>query len=500
MALRDNPLIYEINTWVWLADLSSRYNHLVTLADVPEIVIDELAGWRPDAIWLMGVWERSPRAREIAIYHPDLQAEYQRILPGYTPRQVAGSPYAVHRYTVDSRLGGPDGLAAFRRQLQAHGIRLLLDFVPNHVASDHPWTVEAPECLVLGSEIDMRVRPDSYFVALVEPRKTRVIAHGRDPYFPAWTDTAQVDAFSRAARERSRDALLDIAGQCDGVRCDMAMLLVNRVFAHTWSRHDSDIPSTEFWEAIIPAVKAQRPDFVFVAEVYWDMEAELQSLGFDYTYDKRLYDRMRHENGLTVRDHLLADIHYQRKLVRFIENHDEQRALSAFGMEKSRAAAVLALALPGARLTHEGQFEGRRIKLPVQLGERPYEPVVEPLLVFYQRLTAELSEAPYHDGVYLAFGTRPILNNDAHYEHILAFAWVLGADWRIIVVNFGEEPANGRIMLPIPALAGRSALRFEDQLDPAHASQYSGDSLLVAGLPLELEGYGVRIFRLTVEP
>ena len=138
LPLRTNPVLYEINTWVWLADLSERYGRPVTLANVPAEVFDELKGWHLDAVWMMGVWERSTRGRQTALEHEGLQFEYEQALPGYTPELVVGSPYAVHRYVVDDRLGGRDGLASFWAQLREHGIGLILDYVPNHVAIDHP--------------------------------------------------------------------------------------------------------------------------------------------------------------------------------------------------------------------------------------------------------------------------------------------------------------------------------------------------------------------------
>ncbi len=487
MALPRNPVIYEINTWVWLADLSVQYGRPITLADVPAAVIDEIAGWQFDAVWLMGVWQRSPLGRQIAQTHPGLQMEYERALPGYTQADVVGSPYAVYRYEVDATLGGRPALAAFREQLAQRGLRLLLDYVPNHVAVDHHWTADCPDCLVQGVSSDPEQRPGYYYTSA---ETGRVFAYGRDPYYPGWTDTAQIDAFSATAREQSRTTLLDIATQCDGVRCDMAMLMVNHVFARTWRRED--IPQTEFWEEIIPAVKARHADFTFMAEVYWDMEAELQSLGFDYTYDKRLYDRMRDQGASVIRDHLLAALSYQQKMVRFIENHDEQRAMAAFGLERSQAAAVLAVLLPGARLIHEGQLAGWRIKLPVQLGQRSTEPLLDSLNTFYQALLAQAAQPPYHNGAYMALAAHPVLGTDPGHEALIAFVWALGEDWRVVVVNYSAQLVKARIMIPRPALGGLQIWEFTDALSGASVL-HVGDDLLTAGLPLELNAYGAQI-------
>ena len=191
-----------------------------------------------------------------------------------------------------------------------------------------------------------------------------MLAHGRDPYFPAWPDVVQLNAFAPDLRAAVAETLLDLAGQCDGVRCDMAMLMLNDVFARTWGDRAGPRPAEEYWPDLIAAVKAATPDFVFLAEAYWDLEWTLQQQGFDYCYDKRLYDRLVHEHAEQVRGHLTADVAYQDKLLRFIENHDEPRAAATFPPERARAAAVATLTQTGARLVHEGQLEGRRCSCP----------------------------------------------------------------------------------------------------------------------------------------
>ncbi|MBX3063365.1 MAG: alpha-amylase [Anaerolineae bacterium] len=492
--MRQHPLVYEINTWVWLTDLSKQYGEPITLSNVPIAVIDEIAALGVDTVWLMGVWERSPNGRKIALEHPDLPAEYSRALPDWKPEDVVGSPYCIHRYVVDDHLGGHDGLAIFRQQLRDRGIGLILDFVPNHVAVDHPWTVDYPDAMILGAEVDIRNRPHYFFRSA---DKRSVIAHGRDPYFPAWTDTAQVNAFSPRYRTLAQDTLLDIASQCDGVRCDMAMLLVSRIFAQTWDALAGDPPSTEFWSEVIPAIKQAAPDFIFMAEVYWNMEAELQTLGFDYTYDKRLYDRLRHENAASVRDHLLAEPDYQRRMVRFTENHDEVRAAMGFE-EKVLAATVISFLLPGLKLLHEGQLEGRKVKIPVQLGRRPAEAVNGDLLTIYRHILDELRESIYHDGVHMTLACNPILGEDRGHEQVIAFAWVLNQDWRIVAANLSANTVNTRILLPDPWLAGEAMWQFNDLFNTSESHNLRGDVLLNAGLTLELPPYHAAI--LTIAP
>jgi glycosidase len=359
----NNPLIYEVNAWTWLHTLSQKHNQTVTLDCVPDTELDALKQWGFDAIWLMGVWERSAAGRKIAQELPALQEDYRRALPDFQPEDVAGSPYCIRRYEVVARLGDKAALAAFRQRLAERGLRLMLDFVPNHVAVDHPWLASNPEYFIQGTADDLTAQPDAFF----RPAGSQhVIAHGRDPYFPAWTDTAQLNAFSPDLRARAVETLLDIAAQCDGVRCDMAMLVTNQVFARTWGERAGKPPDADYWRVVIPTICARNPDFLFVAEVYWDLEWELQQQGFNYTYDKRLYDRLVSDPARVIIPHLYADSGYQRHMIRFIENHDERRATMTLGPGRDLAAAALIATLPGATLIHEGQCAGHQIARPVR--------------------------------------------------------------------------------------------------------------------------------------
>ncbi|MBN1678728.1 MAG: alpha-amylase [Anaerolineae bacterium] len=486
-----NPLIYEINTWTWLHALSDQYNRRITLGSVPDAELDALANWNLDVIWLMGVWERSPAGQQIAREHPGLQAEYRRALPDFSPEDVVGSPYAVRRYSVDSRLGGREELAALRARLADRGLRLVLDYVPNHVAPDHPWLVEHPDCFVQGVESDQTIQPAHFFRGL---DGRRVVANGRDPYFPAWTDTAQLNAFSPALRSKTVDTLLDIAAQCDAVRCDMAMLVTNRVFTQTWGERVGPAPQDDFWPTVIPAVKTHYPEFQFIAEVYWDMEWELQQQGFDYTYDKRLYDRLKNETAPSIVAHFGADMDYQARMVRFIENHDEPRAAATLGYGRDFAAAVLVTTLPGATLFHEGQFYGHRVKLPVQLGRRPHEHDNADFAAFYRVLLQEASQPIYHQGEWrLCDIWNAWAGNNTH-RNLIAYTWQHGDDRCLVIVNFSPLASQGRVVLHEFGLQGRVwTLR-----DVLHAVDYErdGNEIHQTGLYIDLKPWWTHVLEL----
>src|ERR1035438_10336039 len=156
------PVIYEVNTAIWLGEESRAAGRRVTLADVPASAWDDVTPAGIDAVWLMGVWERSPAGLGLAKANAALQASFRDALSGLRPDDVIGSPYCVRRYVVDDAFGGPRALAQARATLAARGIRLLLDYVPNHVAPDHPWVTSHPELFVNGGGADIAAEPAAW--------------------------------------------------------------------------------------------------------------------------------------------------------------------------------------------------------------------------------------------------------------------------------------------------------------------------------------------------
>lgn len=483
------PFIYQINTWVWLDTLSRLYNKPITLENIPDRVLNELESYNMDAIWLMGVWQRSVAARESALRY---QHEYKPALPDITPEDVIGSPYAIGAYQVEERFGGRLGMALFRKRLRERGMRLIVDFVPNHVSTDHAWVRTHPEYMVLGQENDLHTRSSDFFPTHDVLGKDIVVAHGRDPHFPGWIDTAQLNAFSPNLRRAHLATLLDIASQCDGVRCDMAMLMLNDVFNRTWGGYASERPATEYWDEIIPTVKKNYPDFTFMAEVYWDMESRLQNMGFDFCYDKRLYDRLRDNDTGGVRAHLVAPVSYQSKLVRFIENHDEQRAASSLGMSRSLPAAVLIATLPGATLLHDGQFVGRKVKLPVQIGRQPHEKANKDLKSYYLKLLTETRRPIYQEGEWWLFHATPGTHDGTH-NNLVAHGWRGPDDLALIVSNTSDKRSQGHVSLAGWTELGGAKWQLTDALDSTHYER-DGHQMQHPGLYIDLHPFQSHIF------
>jgi glycosidase len=488
------PRVYEINTRVWLAEIWRREGRRLTLGQVPDSDLESIAQYGFDAVWLMGVWTVGP-APIAASHAPSALEEYRRVLPDLTESDVSGSPYAVSNYEVDRSLGGDTALRTLRDRLAHRGLRLMLDFVPNHTACDYPLIQTHPSAYVGGAPEDLDRDPQGFF----RTPAGAVLAHGRDPYFPPWQDTAQVNYGNPAARQAMMQTLARIAERCDGVRCDMAMLLLPDVMERTWgARLGPQWVRKSFWGEAIAYVRARRSGFLFMAEVYWGLEGRLQAEGFDFTYDKALYDRLRDGDAAGTRRHFARPAEAQRYEARFVENHDEPRAATLGAL--AHPAAVLAFLSLGLKLLHEGQLEGRLVKLPVQLRRRPDEPVNAETVQFYRRLLAILREPAFADGTFVPIAPRPAGPGDDSHESLVAFfrQAMAGPDEEVgwlVVANLGRDASYSRIPLPGPLGATRDYV-FEDRLNEARYVR-PGAELTEPGLFVALDAGAAHVFRVT---
>ena len=486
--VRPNPTILEINTWPWLTGLSSQFGRAVSLATVPDAIWDDIGSRGFDAVWLMGVWQRSPVGVAIGLDEPPLVDTFRETLPDYTDDDVVGSAYCIRDYVVDDHLGGPTALKVARAELAARGMDLILDWVPNHVAVDHPWASAHPDRFIRGDRADLE-RARHEFVEVGD----QVIANGRDPYFAPWRDVLQLNIFDDGLRRAAIATLLSVADQCDGIRCDMAMLMLGDIFARTWQGRVGEAPEVEYWEAVIGEIRAAHPSFMFIAEAYWGTENRLLEQGFDFCYDKELYDAIAHDPA-AVADRLDEDPSAAQRSVRFIENHDEPRAQDVFG-DRHRCAAVTVLTQPGARLVYDGQSVGRRIRTPVQLGRDPVEPPDVALDDFYRRLLNCLGDNAFHEGQW----RRLMVSGWPGYPcgpGLLAWQWTLDGERWLIVVNLDDREGAGLVTTDWHAAAGGEVTL----VDPVEDVRYerAGDDV-ASELFVRLQPWGFHVFHVQCE-
>lgn len=484
------PSLYQINTRVWLTELSAGLGRRATLDDIPDAELDRLAKLGFDWVWFLSVWQTGAAGQRISRTNLEWRREFQETLPDLREDDIAGSGFAITGYTVHEQLGGDAALARLRERLRTRGVRLLLDFVPNHTGLDHPWVESHPDYYVRGTELDLAHAPQNY-TWVKRMQGDLLLAHGRDPYFPGWPDTLQLNYGNPATQEAMIAQLVKIAAQCDGVRCDMAMLVLPDVFERTWG-----IQAQPFWPKATQRVRERTPGFCFMAEVYWDLEWTLQQHGFDYTYDKRLYDRLRDGHARPLREHLYAGLDYQNKLARFLENHDEPRAAATFPAEVHQAAAVITFLSPGLRFFHQGQFEGRRKRISPHLCRGPAEPVDQTVRQFYDRLLGVLRKPVVRDGRWQLLECRPAWDGNWTADCFLAFAWEGRDGARLLVaVNYAPNQSQCYIRLPFADLSG-SAWRLQDQVEEV-VHHRDGNDLQSRGLYVDARPWQASVFALT---
>ncbi len=481
------PSLYQVNTRVWLTDLSVELGRVATLDDIPDRALDDFKEMGFDWIWFLSVWYTGAQGRIISRNNPVWRQEFEETLLDLVEDDIGGSGFAIADYHVHPDRGGDEALKRLRERLSSRGLKLMLDFVPNHMGPDHPWVSEHPEYFISGTSEDLQNNPLNFTRVSTKPGE-RILAYGRDPYFDGWPDTVQLDYSNPDVVAAMTNEIVRISGQCDGVRCDMAMLVLPDVFELTWGRK-----AKSFWPEVILAVRQQHPDFCFMAEVYWDMEWTLQQLGFDYTYDKRLYDHLHEGLAITVRGHFYTGLDYQDKLVRFLENHDETRIAATLDQPQHEAAAVITYLSPGMRFFHEGQFEGKRKKISPHLIRAPKASPDAGIQKFYSSLLVVLKQPMFRHGKWQLLECTPAWEGNNTWESFVAFGWEgEERELALVVVNYASN--DGQCYLKIPMMEkGFGHWELRDIMNPVTYSRDSHD-LLTKGLYLGMKPWQYHVF------
>jgi len=484
-----NPSMLEVNTRVWIKQFGSNAG----LADISDSFIDDLKSKGIEILWLMGVWKTSKTLAKKCCFGIDLVPAYVKALSDWQKEDVIGSPFAIDDYIINPSLGDEKDLLEFKKRLNRKNIKLFLDFIPNHFGADSPL-IETNSGIFLQTDKDSFLK-DPYAFFEYKNSGSIYIAHGRDPFFPPWSDTAQLNYFEPETRELMIQKLLYIATIADGVRCDMAMLPLNNVFHNTWlgvlSKSGYRKPGEEFWKIAIKRIREFKSDFIFMAEAYWDLEWQLQQLGFDYTYDKTLTDRLSEGDAPGIKAHLNAEKDFQIRSVRFIENHDEERAVTKLGRFKSLAAAVVISTIQGVHFYYDGQFIGKKTRLPVQLGREPVEKTSVPVQKFYQNLLQITSAEIFKCGDWKMLNPEPADSSNNSWENILSWQWTLDDELRIVVINYSHSTSQCRIKTDLST--GKEQVQLVD-LMTGIVYRRSVSEISEQGLYIELKAYQSHIF------
>jgi len=426
-------LIYEINTVVWLDELSQTYNQRIDLSNVPEMEIANIAELNFTSVWLMGVWERSPQAILINQQDNNFLSTLSEVVPNFDQQHdIVGSAYSIKGYSVSDRLGGNQALEVFRQNLNKFNLKLLLDFVPNHTSLDHDWAINHPEYYVRANQAEYQKNPNHYKLI-----SGHYIALGRDPNYEPWSDVLQLNANSIALRRAVVQLLSELSTICDGIRCDMANLLLSNIFQSTWGYLDIGQADDEYWRYIIKAVKDINSEFIFIAESYWQTEAQLIDLGFDYCYDKDFYDLMVNNDFDGLSKSLDQPLMQQVTRLHFLENHDEARSAATFSDDYLMNYMVLLLTTPGAKLIYLHQIDGYKIKLPVQIGRFIGEESNDQLARFYKHLLTVIKPIL----TYLNSNWQFVTSNLDHERLVMTYAVQNLADNQtyLVLINWADH-------------------------------------------------------------
>ena len=484
-------VLYLINTRLWINELSEKYNRQITISSIPENEWkDKLEQY--DVFWFMGIYKPSEAGLNNAKKYTD---QYRYALPNINPEtDVAASPFAIPDYSPNPIIAKDwKEWDKVMEKLHKKDKRVYIDFVGNHTAIDHPWAKTHPEYFIQGSETQYKNNPNFYVEVENNQGEKFYLAHGKDPNYPEWSDTLQLNYARADVRKLMEKQLLDLVDHADGVRCDMAMLLNSSTFLRTWGWCLSDeeknyLRQNEFWKEVIPKVKEKakklNKKFEFMAEAYWEKE-ELGE-NFDYIYCDEFYKNVcktaHGERSEILKNHIsyLAEMPKTRKLYKdviYIENHDEERAIKTMGKDFSKAAIVAAGLIPETMLMiNQGQEVGRIIRPPMQINRFPKE---------YQ----DIDLKDYYQSVIDLKKTR--LFNEGNWE-------IVDANCPEILAQKVTSPNNEMAAIVYTNLSHNRAYgKLTDVKNGCEASVYAlndrrrliADQLRVGGMFIGLEAY-----------
>jgi glycosidase len=452
------------------------------LATIPDAEFEDFKKRGIDWIYLLGVWQLGPYG--LNFDRRNGVDPYLSTLPDCKIDDIIGSVFAVTNYTVNSEVGSMNELAYLRKKLNQMGLKLMLDFVPNHSALDS---------YLMKGDLSYYIRAPA---GVVDKNKyyTNGVAYGSAAYCAPWMDVAQFNYFEVKTRKLMTSYLETIASFADGIRCDMAHIVLNSAFASQWSTelkaYGYKTPSSEFWEDAIIAAKKINPNLIVIGEVYGeDNMKTLQSLGFDYTYDKELYDRLINGNLDNIRGYINGNSpEFMQKNAHFLENHDDNRGITAFGsFERADAAAAVLFTLPGMKFSFQGQWVGKTWKLDVHLRRSYDEPANQEVIDFYNKLIPIVGAEPFKNGAFEMLTA----TNDASSWRILAWKWAYKNEKRLVAVNYSDQYGSGAVKLS--DCSGNGNINVNELFSNATYVR-SAEELRKSGLFVVLKPWQAQIF------
>ena len=486
---KQNIVLIAKNTFVWLYQLSDKYNKPIKHLDqIPIEELESLRSFGVNGLWLIGIWERSPASKNIKEL--------------YGKKNAIASAYSIYNYRITNDLGGENAYLKLKTKANDAGLKLGCDMVPNHTGIDSPWVIDHPDWFIqternpssgfeynspnLSSDPRAEIRiEEGYFTQTGAAEvfqfrcntseKNLYMYHGNDGTSMPWNDTVQLNYLNQKTRTAVREVILDVAGKFDIIRLDAAMTLTRQHYKRLWFPYiggtkfiptrgnhnmddldfDDQMPQ-EFWVEVLNDIQEKQPDTLLIAEAFWLMEGFfIQHLGMDRVYNSAFMNLLRDEENEKfrqfIKDMIAIDPLFLERLVNYQSTPDEESAINQFGnKEKYFSICTLLATMPGLPMFGHGQFEGYKERygmdfLQPHLKETPdedllkrHKELIQPLLENRSKYSCS-KNFRLHDFHYL---------NGKINNNVIAYSNQNNNYQSLVIYNNADRQSDGFIKTP----------------------------------------------------
>ncbi|MEO8233351.1 MAG: alpha-amylase family glycosyl hydrolase [Ignavibacteriota bacterium] len=496
------------NAFVWMHQLSNKYGREIKrLDEIPDAELDTLARWNFNALWLIGIWERSSASKKIKQMMGNPEA--------------ASSAYSLFDYVIATELGGESAFENLKARSWQRGIRLSSDMVPNHTGIYSKWVTEKPDYFIQNkvppypnykfngpnlsddNRVEVRIE-DQYYsrtdAAVVFERLDKFtgdrtyIYHGNDGTNMPWNDTAQLDLMKAEVRESLIQTIMHVARKTPIIRFDAAMTLAKKHFQRLWfpipgsggaipsraeyamtrSQFDSIMPE-EFWREVVDRINEEMPDTLLLAEAFWLMEGYfVRSLGMHRVYNSAfMHMFMKEENEkykLLIKNTLTFNPEILKRYVNFMSNPDEETAINQFGKgDKYFGVATMLITLPGLPMFAHGQIEGLSEKYGMEYERAYYNEFADDSLIKrHEKEIFPLAKKRYLFSQVDNFELYDFIDpNGISNENVFAFTNRSGKEVSLVVYNNSYNEAYGFINASAERVYGEAGRTSTTNIDKA---------------------------------
>ncbi|MBD3255248.1 MAG: alpha-amylase [Candidatus Lokiarchaeota archaeon] len=505
------------NIYVWLDQLSKKYHRNISkINEIPDEELEQLRKWGFNALWLIGLWERSQASKTIKRWCGNPEAE--------------ASAYSLYDYEIANDLGGYDAYKNLKDRAWARGIRLASDMVPNHTGIVSKWTMEHPDWFIslpyppfpsysykgvsLSGDPNIGIYlEDKYFTrtdaAVTFKREdyrnndTRYIYHGNDGTSFPWNDTAQLNFLNPDVREAVIQKILHVSRLFPIIRFDAAMTLTRKHYQRLWFPEPGTggaIPSRaehglsreefyeampkEFWREVVERINKENPDTLLLAEAFWLLEGFfVRHLGMHRVYNSAFMNMLSDEDNAKYRAVLKNTLEFDPKIlkrfVNFMNNPDEETAIKQFGSgEKYFGVCAMLVTMPGLPMFGHGQIKGFHEKYGMEYRKAYWdENVNEGLLKHHEHTIFPIMKKRYLFAEVKNFLLYDFWTGNYVNEDVFAYSNRIGEERALVIYHNKYAETSGFIKNSVGF-----AVKKENETELIQKT-------LAEGLKLPYEGY-----------